>query len=524
VGVDNGDKADPDLNLKRECERIEQAYRESKFYHASSRVLIKRLLFSKWSEVLIEIRKEAPTILHMGCHAQKGKGFELFRQIVDPHEMLDTIRCWNKSAREQSPPRPEIRIIVSNACDSEKHARVLSEVVDFAIGHRAPVADENAIDFSGIFFDCLFDCNSLMDSFNQAKSCSNGYQLFSPERDPRQFYLVHSWHLSATASDNRLSASGAATFSGRDRPQDVSEGAAGSADTTTYQYEVVAYLKERGFQRIAERLSEELSLEEIDDLQYVKEERLHKLEWLQDAARAKLLQLCREVTARFMSADDSDLAGDDTLSQGACTSLARAEDSPCDTDSEDVLIAARNDGDFAKFQKHMRRFIQDFEQFKWLVDKNSEQETYDIALADAGSSKWTICMLLWIGFAQSINAKLDKSLRDKWLEVTKEPDQDIFLSTLTECLMHPATTHPLWTLPDFKSCTCQKDNAAGIFFTDRVVQHAFRGNEERKERWKKEVVNDWYNNPVDPAGDFLTRANRFLDSGRTWSTAVRACA
>jgi hypothetical protein len=24
----------------------------------------------------------------MGCHAQKGKGFELFRQTVDPHEML----------------------------------------------------------------------------------------------------------------------------------------------------------------------------------------------------------------------------------------------------------------------------------------------------------------------------------------------------------------------------------------------------------------------------------------------------
>ena len=88
-------------------------------------------------------------MLQFGCHTKKGKGFELFRQIVDPHEMLDAIRSWNKSAREQSPPRPEIRIIVSNACDSEEHARVLSEGVDFAIGHRAPVADESAIDFSG---------------------------------------------------------------------------------------------------------------------------------------------------------------------------------------------------------------------------------------------------------------------------------------------------------------------------------------------------------------------------------------
>ena len=76
--------------------------------------------------------------------------------------------------------------------------------------------------------------------------------------------------------------------------------------------------------------------------------------------------------------------------------------------------------------------------------------------------------------------------------------------------MHPATTHPLWTLPDFKSCMCQKDNAAGIFFTDRVVKFALHGNEERKESWGKEVVNDWYNKPVDPTRDFLTRANRFL--------------
>ena len=36
-----------------------------------------------------------------------------------------------------------------------------------------------------------------------------------------------------------------------ERTQDVSEGA-GSADTPTYQYEIVAYLKKKGLQRIAE--------------------------------------------------------------------------------------------------------------------------------------------------------------------------------------------------------------------------------------------------------------------------------
>ena len=169
VGVDNGDKTDPDLNLKREFEKIEQAYREADISRVtSSGVVIKQIFFSKWSDVMMEIRKVKPTILCMGCHTQKGKDLELFRQVVEPHEILDSIRNWNESARKQSPPRPEIRIIVSNACDSEDHARVLSEVVDFAIGHRAPVADENAIDFSGIFFDCLFGYDSLMNSFNLA--------------------------------------------------------------------------------------------------------------------------------------------------------------------------------------------------------------------------------------------------------------------------------------------------------------------------------------------------------------------
>jgi hypothetical protein len=32
------------------------------------------------------------------------------------------------------------------------------------------------------------DADSMMDSFNQTKSCIKGYRLFFPERDPRQFY------------------------------------------------------------------------------------------------------------------------------------------------------------------------------------------------------------------------------------------------------------------------------------------------------------------------------------------------
>jgi hypothetical protein len=255
----------------------------------------------------------------------------------------------------------------------------------------------------------------------------------------------------------------------------------GSADTPTSPYEIVEYLKRRGLNRIAEQISEELGLEEIDDLQYLTEN-LNKLEWLKDAQKEKLLKLVREVTARLMSAEN-------TTSPGASSPQA-------DSDSGDVLVAGRNGGDCTHFQEHMRYFIKDFHE--------------KLVFRDPDGGEWTMCMLLWTGFAQSKDAMLDKSLRDKWLEVSKEPDQVIFLSTLTECLMHPATTHPRWTLSGFKSCKCQKDKAAGIFFTDRVVQHALRGNEESKERWKNEVVKDWFENTADEASDFLVRGNRFL--------------
>ena len=74
------------------------------------------------------------------------------------------------------------------------------------------------------------------------------------------------------------------------------------------------FLKRRGLDRIAERVSEGLGLEEFDDLKYVKTEGLNKLEWLKDVQKEKLFNQCREVTARIMSADDITLSANDTTS------------------------------------------------------------------------------------------------------------------------------------------------------------------------------------------------------------------
>jgi hypothetical protein len=260
------------------------------------------------------------------------------------------------------------------------------------------------------------------------------------------------------------------------------------------EYEIVAYLKSKGLDRIAKKVSEGLGIEKIQHLKHVDEELIRELDGLKPLQRKILLEICREVAARRMS-DDNHLSGDDTP--------------PPKSETQECLVAARNGGDCADFQEHMRYFLKDFDDNIAFLDP--EREIFHVSVGkDSLWGEWTMCMLLWTGFAQSQDATLDKSLRDKWLEVSKEPDQVIFLSTLTDCLMHPATTHPRWALPDFKSCKCQKENAAGIFFTDRVVQHALCGNKESKERWKNEVVKDWFENKADTDSDFLIRANRFL--------------
>jgi len=256
VGVDNGDKSQPDLNLKLEFEKIEQAYRESKAYHVDTRrVVIKQLLFSQWSEVMMEICKEMPTALHLGCHAHKGGGLQLFRQTVKPREILQEIMSWNRDARSRSPPRPEIRLIVLNACESETHALDLTRGVDFAIGHWDLVDDGNALRFSRLLYDRLFDGTTLLDSFSIARSCCKGYRLLA-NKDPGQFRLV-------PASPQTASP----------RVSETASVAAGSSismpDTVTVDSdcnELVRFLKDKGLSTIAAKFSRTIGMELVEDL------------------------------------------------------------------------------------------------------------------------------------------------------------------------------------------------------------------------------------------------------------------
>ena len=99
---------------------------------------------------------------------------------------MDAISRWNRDARERTPPRPDIRLVVLNACESEIHALDLTACVDFAIGHQRPVFDKDAAEFLHMLYKSIFHGATLLDSFHMAKGCVDGYVLRG-QRDPRNF-------------------------------------------------------------------------------------------------------------------------------------------------------------------------------------------------------------------------------------------------------------------------------------------------------------------------------------------------
>ena len=420
VGVDNGSAKDPDLNLKAEYKNIEQAYRESDIFRCTPpRVDIRRLYFSNWNEVMMEIRKEQPTILHFGCHARQGSGFELFRETVKPRQILDAISSWNRDARGRTPPRPDIRLIVLNACESDIHALDLTACVDFAIGHQRPVFDKDAAEFSLVIYDSIFDGATLLDSFHMAKGCADGYSL-GGQRDPRDFRLL--------APDNRLMP-----------PTRV-----GTADSVALELlttselnaahcnELIRFLQGKGLTSVAQQFSEHMGMELMADLARLREEDLDDPEFsfLRRWQREKLMELVRDSTAHALSVKDTP---SDSYLSGADTESDRGYSSES-VDDEDVLVAVKHPRNPEEFQEHMKGFISDFLDYLWLIAVEIDETTETFSPSPGLSQgRWTFCMLMWMRIAK--DAYFDEFSLSKWLEECQcLPNQEKLLARLDSCL------------------------------------------------------------------------------------------
>ena len=53
--------------------------------------------YSTWSDVLVQVGRENPTILHFGWHAETS-GMILYEKTVQPEEMITAIKIHNDFA------------------------------------------------------------------------------------------------------------------------------------------------------------------------------------------------------------------------------------------------------------------------------------------------------------------------------------------------------------------------------------------------------------------------------------------
>jgi len=187
IGVNSSEK--PDLNLKEEFEKMESALdKQFNSIVDDNKPLLIPIPYSTWTEVMSQVGRKYPTILHFGCHARTS-GIELYGKTVEPHQMIPAIQHHNDFARKNG--QAEIHVIILNACNSDGHAEKLLACVDFAIGHKALVDDRHAINFTDSFYSNIFKGMNLAGSFSIARSVSsNGYRPHA-KKDPEKFCFVH---------------------------------------------------------------------------------------------------------------------------------------------------------------------------------------------------------------------------------------------------------------------------------------------------------------------------------------------
>jgi hypothetical protein len=102
--------------------------------------------------------------------------------------------------------RTHLRLVVLNACFTSRHARSLSEVIDYSVGAERGIGDKVAVTFAGAFYRALSFGESVRYAFESAKAelaltkipRSRGIELFVRdginEKEPFPHITVNQSH------------------------------------------------------------------------------------------------------------------------------------------------------------------------------------------------------------------------------------------------------------------------------------------------------------------------------------------
>lgn len=114
-------------------------------------------------DLQLALKNNKPHVIHFAGHGNRegiwleddeGKSLPLSKEVLAV--LLDA-------------GRPELRLVMLNACSSTQQLDKLREVVDFIIGTRAPVLDEVALCFTAHFYESVAVGNGVRDAFLKAQ-------------------------------------------------------------------------------------------------------------------------------------------------------------------------------------------------------------------------------------------------------------------------------------------------------------------------------------------------------------------
>ena len=558
VGVDNGDRQSPELNLKAEYQAIETAL---KLMQMDKKIRLRQIFFSNWGEVMAAIQDEKPSILHLGSHST-GKGIELFREIVTL-DMIKQIEDWNEHARARG--WPQIRMVATNSCDSDRLAWEFAKFVDFAIGHFDELGDDAAVLFVNLLYSHVFELCPLLRAFRMARSASGGYRLYA-SKNPTQMLFVSEGNRDSNPTNEELDVAFERALqlepsceeAGAPVPRatDASPGVGSGEFGTSEEYPVVAFLKKNGLGSIVNDLRKELGLEQVWQLCLVTREQLDKLHWLREVQKETVLVLCRcvksDASALFLddsrsgselqleqttldwikdvpqekllklcmqvSADGMSPSGDDQQSQASTaepspyasdvSDVSDVSDSDTEEEAATAVVAARNIGDVKELQAHVKHFILDF------VWQMSDSELVDQVRSPSG--QWSFCMLLWILFLKDAQYKQGfGGSMQRWLRVLRDPQtqQDEMARQVQVSVEVEVASHPLLgKIRDTSRNFPTRPYVTSIAILDCMAQRLMHKDAAQVERWRFHVIREWYISESESHRDVLQRANDFLRS------------
>mmetsp|Transcript_35951 Transcript_35951/g.90519 ORF Transcript_35951/g.90519 Transcript_35951/m.90519 type:complete len:1148 (-) Transcript_35951:222-3665(-) len=181
VGVNN--ERMPEISVRQECEQIRETFMMQFGKHGwTQRVTVHDTDSSKLeqgADLIDLIQKYKPEILHLAVHGEPDSLLVTCDGFVKSNLLGKRIEAVNRSGW--------LRLVVTNACLSLGVAELLSQTIEFVVGHRDVLPDKRALGFSTRFYRQLSEGSSLEDGTIAGSSTS--YCLFAKMSDPARMFF-----------------------------------------------------------------------------------------------------------------------------------------------------------------------------------------------------------------------------------------------------------------------------------------------------------------------------------------------